>query len=495
MKKDIYADRFLSLYKAMGMSMIASVTETVTQTFTLGLFLIKPRIVIHTGSLVKCLFLSVGFNLNQATSNLTKAQKKVLILSSLGGVLEFFDFIIYMFLVPYIEKLFFTTGSSFVTTLKTLAVFSAGYLIRPLGGMIFSHFGDRYGRKVVFLLTVLFMAVPSFAIGILPTTAQIGMFAPMLLLILRLMQGLAIGGEIPAAMTFISEHVAKQRLGFAMAVLFFGINIGLLMGSLAAFLLTTYFTEQEILAYAWRIPFILGGFFGIGAIVLRRHLQETAAFKSLTQEEKPAIPLLDLVRGYYPQVLQGVCLVALASVCLFMYLYWPTYLHKYLNYDFSKVTHLNTLGILMLCFAIVLGGLISDRFGHIKVYFTCVIGMLVVAYPIYLLFGTGKMPLVYTSYFLFTLLFGIFPSCYGAILPQMFPTAIRYSGVALSYNLSFALFSGFSPVVCTLLIEWTNNVFAPAWYMMLVACITGLACYYGYARQKKASFCQLSAFQ
>ena len=155
--------------------------------------------------------------MTQQLKSLSYAQKKVLVLSSLGGVLEFFDFIIYIFLVPYIEKLFFASDSSYITTLKTLAVFSVGYLVRPLGGVIFSHFGDRYGRKVVFLLTVLFMAVPSFGIGILPTASQIGSLAPILLLIFRLMQGLALGGEIPAAITFISEHVDEKKRGIAMA--------------------------------------------------------------------------------------------------------------------------------------------------------------------------------------------------------------------------------------------------------------------------------------
>src|SRR3990167_10463906 len=221
----------------------------------------------------------------QTPQRFTKQQKKVLLLSSLGGVLEYYDFIIYIFLAPFIEKIFFAESTSYVATLKTLAIFSVGYLIRPLGGILFSHFGDRHGRKVVFLLTVVLMAVPSFAIGLLPTTAYIGIAAPILLLIFRMMQGLALGGEIPAAITFVSEHVDIRQRGTALAILFFGINLGLLLGSLVTTIITTLLPESAMLAFGWRIPFIIGGFFGVATLFLRRYLHETTAFIALRQQD------------------------------------------------------------------------------------------------------------------------------------------------------------------------------------------------------------------
>src|SRR6185295_9658587 len=157
--------------------------------------------------------------------NFTFEEKKVLILSSLGGILEFYDFIVYIFLTTILEKVFFQASSQFIATLKTLAIFSIGYLLRPLGGIVFSHFGDRYGRKVTFMLTIVLMGLPSFAISVLPTTAQIGIAAPILLLVFRMMQGLALGGEIPGAITFVSEHVKENQRGLATAILFFGINM------------------------------------------------------------------------------------------------------------------------------------------------------------------------------------------------------------------------------------------------------------------------------
>jgi MFS transporter, MHS family, proline/betaine transporter len=409
----------------------------------------------------------------------TGEQKKVLLLSSLGGVLEFYDFIIYIFLAPFIEKIFFAGNSSYVATLKTLAIFSVGYLIRPLGGVLFSHFGDRYGRKVVFLITVLFMAVPSFAIGCLPTSADIGNAAPMLLLVFRMMQGLALGGEIPASLTFVSEHVMPERRGFALAVLFFGINMGLLLGSLITTVMTTFFADADMLAFGWRIPFIIGGFFGIISIFLRRYLHETAAFAALKSQDVQRVPLVTLLRNSSMNVVQGMCLVALGSVTVFLYLYWPQYLHQQMNYDFATLMRVNTVGTLVLNFVILIGGLLGDRFGYRNIYMMSCIVLIVFTYPLFMLFSNGNMALVIASYMIFSVIFGLIPSSYSAILCSLFPTPVRYTGIAMSYNLAYAIFGGLSPVICTLAIQYFGTPLAPAYYVMVIAALSGVAAYFG----------------
>jgi MFS family permease len=408
-----------------------------------------------------------------------KDQRRALLLSALGGTLEFYDFIIYIFLAPMIEKVFFADSSTYVATLKTLAIFSIGYLIRPLGGIVFSHFGDRYGRKVVFLLTVIFMAVPSFAIGLLPTTTQIGTLAPVLLLLFRIMQGLALGGEIPAAITFVSEHVPSNRRGLALAILFFGINIGLLLGSLATTILTTLLTTEEILSYGWRIPFLIGGLFGMASIFLRRQLRETAAFTALRPQELQRIPSLTLFRHSYKNVIQGMFLVALGSVSVFLYLYWPQYLHQYMHYDLAELMRINTISTIFLNISIILGGLLGDRIGYRNLFLVGTLAVIILTYPLFSLFGSGNMHLVILSYLLFSLLFGFIPSSYSAILTDLFPTTTRYSGVAVSYNLAYACFGGLSPLLCTLAIGVFDSVLAPAIYVIVVASFSCLACYYG----------------
>lgn len=404
-----------------------------------------------------------------------RSENKAMVLSSLGGILEYYDFIIFIFMTPYLEKIFFADSSTYIATLKTLAIFSVGYLVRPLGGMVFSHFGDRYGRKVVFMLTILFMAIPSLAIGCLPTPAQIGEWSAVLLLGLRLLQGLALGGEIPAAITFISEYVDSSRRGWALAVLFFGINLGLMLGSLVASQLSAQLSEGSIIAWGWRLPFILGGVFGVISLWLRRYLHETQAFMALKPEEKARIPLVTLMQGYGVEILIGFFLVGIGAVTVFMFLYWPTYLSQYLGYDFPMVLRLNTVATLMLSVTILLGGWLGDRIGYLRVYLACAIVLILFTYPLFYIFTWKQTGWLIGVYLLFSFVFGFIPSAYTSLLSLLFPTPVRYSGVALSYNSAYALIGGLSPVLCTLLIEQTGHVLAPAFYVMAISLLSFIA--------------------
>lgn len=408
---------------------------------------------------------------------ITPYQKKVLFLSSLGGVMEFYDFIIYIFLAPFIEQVFFAGNSNFLATLKTLAIFSIGYLLRPIGGLVFSHFGDRYGRKVVFLLTVIMMAVPSLCIGLLPTPAQIGALSPICLLMLRMMQGLALGGEIPASITFVSEQVPRERHGIALAILFFGINSGLLLGSLVTTIMTSYFSRTDMIAFGWRIPFIFGGIFGVVSVYLRRYLHETSAFSALKKEQLQRIPAITLLRNSAKTVILGCLLVATGSVTVFFYLYWPQYLAKNMQFDLGQLMKINTISTIVLNIFIIIGGLVVDRVGARRMYLLITSTLAILAYPLFTLFTLQSFAWVIVSYLCFSVIFGAIPSAYSSLLARLYPTQVRYSGIALSYNLAYAILGGLSPIVCTLAIHYTGNVLAPAFYILIVAVISMIACY------------------
>ncbi len=409
----------------------------------------------------------------------TSIQKRALFLSSLGGVLEYYDFIIYIFLAPMLEKIFFADNSAEVAILKTLAIFSIGYLLRPLGGIIFSHFGDRYGRKVVFLLTVVFMALPSFGIGLLPTPAQIGIASPILLLLLRMMQGLALGGEIPAAITFVAEHAPDNRRGFALATLFFGINMGLMLGSFSTTVLTSMFTTSQIIDYAWRILFLIGGICGLASVFVRRYLHETAAFSALKKEELQRIPFVTLIKQANKQVIQGMLLVSIGCVSVFLYLYFPQYLHQYFHYNYDEVMRINTLSVFLMNINILIGGWMVDRFGGRIVYLIITACLAVCTYPLFLILNNGSTAALVFVYFAFSMMFGFIPASYCDMISRLFPTSIRYSGVAASYNIAFAFFGGLSPVICTLVIQIFGSPFAPAGYMAAIAVLCCLSCYFG----------------
>lgn len=414
----------------------------------------------------------------QDRNSFTFKQKNMLFLSALGGALEFYDFIIYIFLAPIIEKVFFADSSAYLATIKTLAIFAIGYLFRPLGGIIFSHFGDRYGRKVVFLLTVIFMAVPSFAMGLLPTTTQIGVASPILLLLLRMVQGLALGGEIPAAITFVSEHIPKNRHGFALSILFFGINVGLMLGSFVTTIMISSLSPTEMLSYGWRIPFILGGILGIASVFMRRHLHETEAFSALSKQDLQRVPLLTLLKDTPTEIIRGMCLVAVGSASVFLYLYWPQYLHTYMGFDFNTIMGLNTACTFILNIFILIGGLVADRMGCRLLYLLCTGFLIVFTYPLFYLFSLHSLTLAGLSYIIFSLAFGFIPGTYTSIISGLFPTSTRYSGIAMSYNLAFAIFGGLSPLICTFAIHYFHTALAPAFYIMAIALLSWIACFY-----------------
>lgn len=258
---------------------------------------------------------------------------KTLSLSALGGALEFYDFVVYVFFAAVLGNLFFPPDMpDWLRQLQTFGIFAAGYLARPLGGIIIAHFGDILGRKRMFTLSIFLMALPTLAIGLLPTYANIGIAAPLLLLLFRLMQGVAIGGEVPGAWVFVAEHVPGNRVGIAVSTLTAGLTAGILLGSLGSVAINGFYTPEEVAAYAWRFPFILGGVFGFVAVYLRRFLEETPVFREMQARRKLAddgLPLKILLREHF-----GACVISmlltwiLSAAIVVVILLTPTYLQK-----------------------------------------------------------------------------------------------------------------------------------------------------------------------
>lgn len=409
---------------------------------------------------------------------ISSQHKRLLALSSLGSTLEYFDFILYILLSPLIEKIFFAGNDAYVATLKTLAIFSLGYLLRPIGGMFFSSLGDKYGRKSVFLLTIMMMALPSFAISILPTPAEIGSLSPILLLIFRMMQGLALGGEIPASITFVAEHTALSKRSLSLSTLFLGINLGLLSGSLLLALLTSLLSPEDMLAFGWRIPFFVGGIMGLIALFLRRHLHETAAFAALTKQEIAHLPLVTTFQQAWRHVLLGMGLVAAGAVSVFLYLYWPHYLSEYMHYQYAELIRITTISTFISSMVVLIGGYLADKLGARNLYLKATAALVLFTYPLFLLFNLNDTTWVLISYVAFSILFGLLPGAYCTLLSVLFPTPIRYSGIALSFNISYAILGGLSPLVCTYIIHTFDSILAPAYYIIAMASVSWFACYY-----------------
>src|SRR6478609_7261139 len=232
-----------------------------------------------------------------ASRSLSRNDYRTLALAALGGALEFYDFVVFVFFTKALSFVFFPPQTSeWLRQLQTFGIFAAGYLARPLGGIVIAHFGDLLGRKKMFTLSILLMAVPTLGMGLLPRSA--GAFAPIALLSLRILQGAAIGGEVPGAWVFVSEHVPERHTGFAVGTLTAGLTAGILLGSLVATSVNTAFTPDEVIAFGWRIPFLIGGGFGLLAVYLRRFLQETPVFQEMhaARTLSEELPLKTIVR-------------------------------------------------------------------------------------------------------------------------------------------------------------------------------------------------------
>lgn len=298
---------------------------------------------------------------------LTRSDYKTLSLSALGGALEFYDFIIFVFFATVVGKLFFPADMpEWLRQLQTFGLFAAGYLARPLGGVIMAHFGDLLGRKRMFTLSIFMMAVPTLIMGLLPTYAQIGIWAPLALLLLRVIRGAAIGGEVPGAWVFVAEHVPARHVGYACGTLTSGLTAGILLGSLVATAINSFYSATEVQDYAWRIPFLLGGVFGLFSVYLRRWLHETPVFAELQQRKALAeeVPLKAVVRDHRGAVLVSMLLTwVLSAAIVVVILMTPTVLQSVYGFDAATALKANSLAIVCLTLGCIVAGRMADRYG------------------------------------------------------------------------------------------------------------------------------------
>src|SRR6187402_3552203 len=302
-----------------------------------------------------------------ASRSLSRNDYRTLSLAALGGALEFYDFVVFVFFTKALSGVFFPPQmSEWLRQLQTFGIFAAGYLARPVGGIVIAHFGDLLGRKKMFTLSILLMAVPTLGMGLLPTYASCGALAPILLLTLRVLQGAAIGGEVPGAWVFVSEHVPERHTGFAVGTLTAGLTAGILLGSLVATSINTALTPAEVAAYGWRIPFLLGGGFGLFAVYLRRFLEETPVFKQLHEARalSEELPLKTIVRGHFPAVLLSMAMTwVLSAAIVVVILFTPTYLQTVFKIAPKVSLQANSVAIVCLTVGCVVFGWLADRVG------------------------------------------------------------------------------------------------------------------------------------
>ncbi|MFD5101815.1 glycine betaine/L-proline transporter ProP [Streptomyces albidochromogenes] len=416
------------------------------------------------------------------------AVKRAVKAASLGNAMEWFDFGIYSYLAVTIGHVFFPPGNDTAQLLSSFATFAVAFLVRPIGGMVFGPMGDRLGRKKVLALTMILMAIGTFAIGLIPSYASIGFWAPVLLILFRLVQGFSTGGEYGGASTFIAEYAPDKRRGFFGSFLEFGTLAGYTGAAGLVTVLTAWLGSDAMEAWGWRIPFLVAGPLGLVGLYLRLRLDETPAFQKLESGNVRASEAADAVeasakgdlarifRQYWPTLILCIALVGAYNVTDYMLLsYMPTYLSDELGYS---ETHglLILLGVMVCLMAVISQvGRLNDRFGRKPLLMTGMLGFFFLSLPSFLLIKQGSVPAISAGMLMLGLSLVCLLGTMSAALPALFPTNVRYGSLSVGYNLSASLFGGTTPLVITGLISLTGNNLMPAYYSMAAALIGVIA--------------------
>lgn len=402
---------------------------------------------------------------------LNRQDYRTLALAALGGALEFYDFIIFVFFAIVVGKLFFPADMpEWLRQFQTFGIFAAGYLARPLGGIVMAHFGDLVGRKRMFTLSIILMALPTLCMGLLPTYASIGILAPLALLALRILQGAAIGGEVPGAWVFVAEHVPSSRVGYACGTLTSGLTAGILLGSLVATWINNSFSAAEIADWAWRMPFILGGIFGLVAMYLRRWLEETPVFAEMQAKKHLAdeLPLKKVVREHRESIVVSMLLTWLLSAAIVVViLMTPTYLQKQFGFTPVQALQANSMAIIALTIGCILAGRLIDRFGSGPTFFYGSLFLGLSSWTFYHSLTAHPEWLV-PLYMLAGLSVGIVGAV-PYVMFHAFPAVVRFSGISFSYNLAYAIFGGMTPMAVSLWMK--SNPMAPSYYVASLAAL------------------------
>ncbi|WP_122671392.1 MFS transporter [Pseudomonas viridiflava] len=403
----------------------------------------------------------------------SRGDYKTLGLAALGGALEIYDFIIFVFFALTLSQLFFPPEMpEWLRLLQSFGIFVTGYLARPLGGILMAHFADRLGRKRVFSLSILMMALPCLLIGIMPTYAQIGYWAPLVLLALRILQGAAVGGEVPSAWVFVAEHAPNGHRGYALGVLQAGLTFGYLLGALTATWLARVYSPAEILDWAWRIPFLLGGVFGVVGVWLRRWLSETPVFMALhaQREGLQGLPLKQVLKDHRASLLPAALLTfVLTSAVVVLVVITPTVMQQRFGISASQTFALSAAGIVFLNIGCVLAGMLVDRIGAWRG---------VMLYSLLLPLGIGvlyaslieqwlPLSVAYAVAGLACGIVGVVPS----VMVGLFPANIRVSGISFTYNIAYAFWASTTPLLLIALMPW--NVWVCVLYAVVMG-VTGL---------------------
>ncbi|OGO93781.1 MAG: hypothetical protein A3F41_06775 [Coxiella sp. RIFCSPHIGHO2_12_FULL_44_14] len=398
--------------------------------------------------------------------------EKSLIGTLSGNVLVFYDFTIYALFASQISKNFFPTKSE-ISIRLTFIVLAGGYIMRPLGAVVFGYIGDKLGRRKALASSIILITVSTFLIGLLPNYQMIGILAPILLVLLRFFQGFSVSGEEGGAAVFITEANQFQRIGFNGSMILSSVLFGVLLGSIICWLITVSFSDVFLSQWGWRIPFVMAIIFGMIALPLRLNLPEPLAFKKiLALKQLSKNPVGQLFFNHRKSVIASTFLVASFAVSTSIYIvYLPHFLMNNMNLTLNKTLILLTIGILLMTLLIPIFGNLSDKLGHNTILFWSLVSLIVLG----LTLSQSMKPNIYFISVIMVILSVVISGIAGplfALIVSLFPTSIRYSGVSITFNLSETLFAGTTPIVIISLSYFINYTVAIGIYLSAFALLS-----------------------
>lgn len=411
-----------------------------------------------------------------ATEGSSDYRVKNVVAGCVGNVLEWYDFALYGFFAPIIAKLFFPSDDQLSGLLATFGIFAVGFLMRPIGSLLFGFLGDKLGRKKALEISVVMMAIPTTLIGLLPTYESVGILAPILLTIIRLIQGISVGGEFTGSISYVVEHAPYPpgRRGFYSSWTVFSLLGGILLGSAVASVFTEFLTNEQMQSFGWRIPFLLGLVIGIVGLFLRAGIDESPAFKKMKQAGTLSkTPIRDAFKFHWKEILTVIGATCVGAVNFYMiFVYLTTFLSTETHLDLATALEINTVSMVFLMVITPIMGYLSDKIGRKPLLIGGCLIIALFSYPLFVEFLKGDAFHDLLSQLVFALGLAMVFGPFGAMMIELFPAKVRMSAVSIGYNIGFAVFGGTAPFIATYLIDITGDKLSPSYYLILAAIIS-----------------------